>query len=198
MILGHSAAAAACQSIDAGVAVQDVDYAKLRRVLDEQKQALTLPAGSVAGQVIDPRSLPGVVVDDSAATRTGDWSESSSSPGFIGEGYLHDGNVGQGAKSVTYELRAPAAGRYELRMSYTPNGNRATNVAVQIEAAGKAADATINQRQRPPIDGKFLSLGRWELPQGGVARVTISNRGADGHVIADAVQLLPAEAGKND
>jgi hypothetical protein len=40
MILGQSAATAACLSIDAGCAVQDLDYAKLRARLLEDKQIL--------------------------------------------------------------------------------------------------------------------------------------------------------------
>ena len=41
MILGQSAATAACQAIDAGVAVQDVDYASLVKQLAADGQVLT-------------------------------------------------------------------------------------------------------------------------------------------------------------
>ncbi|HSF52991.1 MAG TPA: FAD-dependent oxidoreductase, partial [Algoriphagus sp.] len=40
MILGQSAAAAAALSIDEKIAVQDLDYEKLRKVLLEEKQVL--------------------------------------------------------------------------------------------------------------------------------------------------------------
>jgi hypothetical protein len=40
MILGQSAAAAASLVIDEGIAVQDLDYEKLRKVLLEEKQVL--------------------------------------------------------------------------------------------------------------------------------------------------------------
>jgi hypothetical protein len=42
MILGQSAASAAVQAIDANVAVQDVDYAKLKEQLLKDKQKLEL------------------------------------------------------------------------------------------------------------------------------------------------------------
>ena len=197
MILGHSAAAAACLSLDGDIAVQDVDYAALRTQLDAEGQVLTLPAGTDAHREVDPRTLPGVVVDDRNAQRTGDWIESSSSPGFIGVAYLHDNNESQGAKSVTYELVASKAGRYQVRLSYTPNANRATNVRVNVETEAESAAVTINQRQQPPIEGRFISLGNYDLGGESVVRVTISNAGADGHVIADAVQLLLApDAGR--
>lgn len=192
MILGQSAATAACLSINAGVTVQDLDYAALRAQLDADGQVLTLPAGaSAAVPDIDPKSLPGVVVDDDAAQKTGDWQLSSSAPGFVGSGYVHDAHEGLGEKSLVYELIAPHAGRWNVRLSYTFNSNRATNVPVRVETPDGPQDLTINQRQPPPLDGRFATLGDYTLPAGGRVRVTITNHGADGHVIGDAVQLLP-------
>ena len=46
MILGQSAATAAAQAIDAGVAVQDVDYEKLRERLLADKQVLEDPSAA--------------------------------------------------------------------------------------------------------------------------------------------------------
>ena len=40
MILGQSAAAAASLVIDEGIAVQELDYEKLRKVLLDEKQVL--------------------------------------------------------------------------------------------------------------------------------------------------------------
>lgn len=50
MILGQSAATAAAQAIDAGVAVQDVDYAKLRERLLADKQVLEKPDPKAGGR----------------------------------------------------------------------------------------------------------------------------------------------------
>jgi len=44
LILGKSAAAAACNAIDKNVAVQDVDYNELKSVLEARKQVLTWKA----------------------------------------------------------------------------------------------------------------------------------------------------------
>jgi hypothetical protein len=86
----------------------------------------------------------------------------------------------------------PRAGRYEVRISYTANPNRASNVPVTIAAADGDATRLVNQRQAPPIDGSWISLGAHTF-KAGKAVVTISNRDTDGHVIADAVQFLSAE-----
>lgn len=192
MVLGQSAATAACQAIDAYVAVQQIDIKRLqtRLLADQQILAWT---GPPAAQGLDPAKLPGVVVDDVKAERVGEWTESRSSPGFVGAGYLHDGNERQGEKQVRYTLVAREAGDYELRMSYTPHPNRATSAPVTIAAGGQTRTAEINQRQPPPLDKRFVSLGKLHLAAGEKAIVTISNRGADGYVIADAVQLVPAE-----
>ena len=192
MVLGQSAATAACQAIDADVAVQQIDVKQLQSRLLADKQVLAW-TGPPAAQGLDPAKLPGVVIDDVKAERIGDWTESRSSPGFVGAGYLHDGNERQGDKQVRYALVAPKAGDYELRLSYTPNPNRATNVPVKIAAGGQTHTVTINQRQTPPLDKRFVSLGKWRLSAGEKAIVTISNRGADGYVIADAVQLAPVK-----
>jgi hypothetical protein len=49
----------------------------------------------------------------------------------------------------------------------------------------------VNQKPAPPIDGLFTSLGTFEFASGEPAAVVISNAGADGYVIVDAVQWLP-------
>jgi hypothetical protein len=192
MVLGQSAATAACQAIDADTAVQQIDVKKLQERLLADQQILTW-TGPPAAQGLDPAKLPGVVVDDINAERVGNWTESSSSPGFIGAGYLHDGNERQGEKQLRYTLVAAKAGDYELRLSYTSNPNRATNVPVTIATGGKERSVEINQRKAQAIDNRFVSLGKVRLLAGEKAVVTISNRGADGYVIADAVQLVPME-----
>ncbi len=193
MILAQSAATAACLSLDGDIDVQDVEYAALRARLEADRQVLVYPAGSVAPAAagVDPRSLPGVVVDDAAAIKTGEWTESASIGGFIGRGYLHDGNESQGHKRVQFTAMLPQTGLYEVRLSYTANPNRATNVAVTVHAATQETALTVNQRTAAPIDGRFVSLGRFQFSAEQPARVTVSNSGADGYVIADAVQFLP-------
>ena len=42
MILGQSAARAACMAIDENIAIQDVDYEELKNGLHEKGQVLTL------------------------------------------------------------------------------------------------------------------------------------------------------------
>ena len=48
----------------------------------------------------------------------------------------------------------------------------------------------MDQRQAPPEDRLWVSLGTYEFEAGASAAVEISNAGTEGYVIADAVQWL--------
>jgi hypothetical protein len=41
------------------------------------------------------------------------------------------------------------------------------------------------------LDGRFVSLGTFDFAEGSVAKVEVSNAGADGYVVVDVVQFLP-------
>ena len=189
MVLGQSAATAACFAIDDKVTVQQVDYKKLneRLVADKQVLVWTGPKrGAAAG--VDPKSLKGVVVDDDKAKIVGEWGVSSVNPGYVGSQYLHDNNDGKGEKSVNYVIALPEAGTYDVRLSYPPNANRATNVPVTIQTSERATEVKVNQRQKPTLDGSFVSLGKFAAEK--EITIIIKTTGTDGHVIADAVMAV--------
>jgi hypothetical protein len=180
MILGQSAATAAVLALDAGVAVQDVPYADLRARLLADKQVL--------GSGTDPVTFEGTVVDDSVAALTGAWTSASASRPFVGTGYLHDGDAGKGAKTARFVAALPQAGHYEVRIAYTTNANRATNVPVAIEHAAGTANVFVNMQTPPTVSGLFSVLGEYDF--GTSAAVVITTTGTDGYVIVDAVQLV--------
>jgi hypothetical protein len=189
MILGQSAATAASLAINGKLDVQAVDYAKLRERLLADKQVLEYAAPPRPG-AIDAKKLPGMVVDDDAAERKGFEAVSTSLTPYVGTGYRHDGNADRGKQTIRFVPDIPDAGLYEVRLSYTANPNRATNVPVTITNAGRTSVVTVNQRKPAPLDGAWLSLGKYWFEKGKDGFVEIGNAGADGHVIADAVQWL--------
>jgi hypothetical protein len=192
MILGQSAATAAVFAIDDQVPVQRVSYDKLRARLLADKQVLEWTGPVRTTAFIDPKSLPGVALDDADGKKTGDWSTSSSIPWKVGGGYLHDNNVNKGAISITFTPDIPAAGEYEIRISNVPNPNRASNTPVTLSVEGGPAKTfTVNQKTAGK-DG-WTVLGRYRLPKGRLTTLTISNKDTDGHVIADGVQFLPVK-----
>ncbi|MFH1922924.1 MAG: FAD-dependent oxidoreductase [Planctomycetota bacterium] len=191
MILGQSAATAACQAIDQRVAVQEIDPGALRERLLADKQALEW-TGPRRQPGISPASLSGIVIDDQEAELTGPWASSSSVGGFVHVAYRHDGNEAKGKLRAVFRPTLPKAGRYEVRVAFTPNPNRATNVPVTIVSADGAVKITVNQR-KPLEDGPFLSLGQHPFAAGDQGCVIISNEGTDGYVVIDAVQFIPEE-----
>jgi hypothetical protein len=184
MILGQSAATAACLSIDDNLAVQDLPYDQLKKKLVEDGQVLELDDPNA----IVSRKLPGIVIDDRDAKTTGHWTGSSANRPFVDSGYQHDGNANKGASSIAFEAEV-AAGSYSVRLSYPPNNNRATNTIVKIKNSDRIVSRTINQRKRPEIDGLWTDLGTHALS--GTVQITVETTGTDGYVIVDAVQLLP-------
>ena len=154
------------------------------------KAARGAPRGVAAA-----KTLPGIMVDDLEATAVGEWKLSQFTSFYIGDGYLHDLNGGKGEKTLTFLPKLPKAGVYEVRLAYTEGGNRATNVPVTVFSADGEKTLRINQQQRPPIDGRFVSLGEYRFELNGQGFVIVSNEATDGHVIADAVQFIAAEEG---
>ncbi len=138
-------------------------------------------------------SFAGVVVDDSKAKKVGDWQPSQSTKPYIGDGYIHDMDQGKGDKTVTFVPELPASARYEIRLAYTPGGNRADDVPVTVFSADGEKTIHVDLQQTPPIDGHFVSLGQYRCEAAGQSFVIVSNEGTTGHVVVDAVQFLPSE-----
>jgi hypothetical protein len=142
--------------------------------------------------VADPAKLPGIVMDETAATLVGKWQYSTHTPPYVGLGYLHDMKDGKGEKSVIFTPDLPRAGRYEVRLAHCYNVRRATNAPVTIHHADGETKLRINQQQEPPHGRLWRTLGTFRFAAGTNGWVRISNEGTEGKVvIADAVQFLP-------
>lgn len=165
---------------------------ELKAEIDQCKKELASLSGS--SSVKKSTQLAGVVIDDSAAILVGDWKKSTFHPAYVDHGYLHDGNNSKTRHSAIFRPAELPPGRYHVRIAYAFGDNRATNTKVMVFSANGEDVKVVNQKLKPPIDGLWYSLGEHLFEQGGRAEVEVSNEGADGHVIVDAVQFLPAEA----
>ncbi|WP_298864963.1 FAD-dependent oxidoreductase, partial [uncultured Gimesia sp.] len=192
MVLGQSAATAAAQAIDADQAVQDIDYPQLRKRLLRDKQVL-IWEGPRKVPPIRSAALPGIIVDDRDAETTLGWKSSSSNTPYVDYGYQHDGNDNKGKQQVTFSAELPKAGLYEVRVYYAAGSNRATNTPYTVMSSRGAQTIKVNQRKKPNQD-QFHLLGRFPFEKGKHKILMISNQGTDGHVIVDALQLVPVES----
>jgi hypothetical protein len=177
------------------------------RIVQEHAQAVAAceasikALGAASRGAVAANSLAGVVVDDAGAKAVGQWQRSQFAPSYVGDGYVHDQNDQKGKKSLTFLPQIERAGAYEVRLSYTTGGNRATNVPVTIFSADGQKTLHVNERQSPPINGMFVSLGEYRFEPNGQGYVIVSNENTDGHVIADAVQFIACdqtESGANE
>ena len=191
MALGQSAATAAVQAVEQNVTVQKIDYALLKKRLLEDKQVLDFVPPHAGGKSIDKTTLAGVVVDDEEAKLTGFEVHGSSSSPFVGDGYVHDGDENKGQQRAVFKTVLEKAGLYEVRFAYPALANRASNVPVTVHFANGEKKILVNEKEKAPIDGYLISLGRFPFKAGEEAIVEVSNEGTDGYVIVDAVQWLP-------
>lgn len=136
---------------------------------------------------VEISELAGTVIDETQAEFVGNWTVSTSINGFVGNGYHHSSEP---AAEALFEFKVSQPGKYEVRLSYTASSNRASNVSVFLWHPDGELPTTVNMQKVPPIDGHFVSLGTLELTD--TLRVKLQCRGANGVVIADSVQLLPA------
>jgi hypothetical protein len=190
MILGQSAATAAALAIDDEIDVQKIDYEKLKTKLlaDGQRLIYSGEKAKTQAKGVDPKTLSGFVLDNQDAKLTGVWSASSSMQKFVEEDYLHDADSEKGKNFAEYSFNNLNPGRYEVRISYTPNPNRSKNVPIRVIHQDGEKTVHVDQTQPPTIDGLFTPLGIFSFDK--TATVVISNAGTNGYVVIDAVQLL--------
>jgi hypothetical protein len=176
----------------------DSALAALERQITTLRASLPKGIKTIPGGVRTVESLPGIVVDDTQAKKVGQWNASRYSGTYVGAGYIHDDNAGKGEKTVTFQPKIPATGKYEVRLAYSAGSNRASRVPVTIFSADGEKTVHLDQRKAPDIDGLFVSLGRYTFERSSQGFVLVANEGTTGHVIADAVVFVPVEKADAD
>jgi hypothetical protein len=192
MILGQSAATAAVMAMEQGIAVQDLSYAALRERLVADGQVLDLPKDAAPRELFTAASLPGIVVDDNAARAEGEWVSSTSAVRFIETGYRHDAHGASlvpEEKWLVFPVELPEAGDYEVRLAFPAHPNRSSKTTIAMVTADGEKTVILDQRKKAGDENGFVSLGVHPFAAG-TCEVIVNNVGADGFVVADAVQFL--------
>lgn len=140
-----------------------------------------------AGQtvVIDSEDVAsGVALDGRFVVQTGGRRGQ-----FLGRSFFHDGNTGQGSKSATFPISLPVPGQYQVFITYTATASRATNTRVSVASADGLSVSSVNQQVAGtgPFQGALVGTFNFAASGG---TVTISNTGANGKIIVDAVVLV--------
>jgi hypothetical protein len=202
MAIGQGAGIAAALAAKNGVTVQALDYPTLRTRLLAQNVVLDLPVLPPVGKIarssgpvsIDPKSLPGLILDDAQAELSGEWERSTNFKPHVATGYLHDEQRSDGKSRATFRFKGSADGEFALRMAYSAHETRTTRLPIAIAGDGAEHRFTVDQTQPLPAGEAFREVGRIRLRQGVDYTLTVSNEDTKGFVILDAFQLLPVVA----
>ncbi|MDA8746173.1 FAD-dependent oxidoreductase, partial [Rubripirellula amarantea] len=131
-----------------------------------------------------PSTLGGLVVDDSDAKRSGNWT--------LGEGlkpYVHSGYRYASANSnstIQFEASPKTSQTYQLRLYSVGHDNRSSKTTVSVAREGSdPMTQVVDQRQ--VRSEPWIDLGKFDLQAGTPVTVTMSTKGADGFVHADAI-----------
>jgi len=140
---------------------------------------------------IDPKKLSGTVIDNRDAKLTGNWTSGTGLKGYVGHDYLYAG--ANSNATATFSWQSPETSQIEIRLAYQPHENRGKAVPVTVTVSGVKTLQRINMTQTPPIDGGFLSLGKFPVQKGDQISVVVATDGAQGNAHVDAVLVLPAQ-----
>jgi len=135
---------------------------------------------------LDVKQFAGIVVDDKEATKTGDWIATTERKPFVGDGSLTDGGKNRGKCKIRYTPELPAAGRYRVKLVFAPGMELSSKTKIDLFTPVGRTNLEFNHR-KPPGEGPAYLLGVFRCPAGKKTWLEISNAGADGVVVADAV-----------
>jgi hypothetical protein len=187
MVLVQSAAVAACMAIDNQQKVHQVDIRKLQALLKTNP----LMDGSVPDVLVDN--------DDSARVKvSGKWKRFTSEPqrgytGNYGPSMLVAGPGICGQNKVKFIPHVLVAGQYHLYyyVPRIPNASPKTKIEINTAAGAKNVwIRTAGMVVEGQTSGEWADLGCYTLPKGKKVVVTVSDDGAEGAVVADALLLV--------
>ena len=180
MELGQSSAIAATMAIDRHIPVQEVDAAGIRAVLGNNP----LANGSTPQIIVDNDDSAHVLVE-------GEWTrEKHDSYGFS---RLADEHKDAVLRQVRFKPGIKVSGEYALYI-YVPKVQHASSATtVTVAGGGMVKEVSIptgRLQVEGQTSGEWVPCGKFSFVAGKDNYVSISNKGADGTVIADAILLI--------
>ncbi|MFN8348008.1 MAG: FAD-dependent oxidoreductase [Spirosomataceae bacterium] len=189
MALAQAAAVAAARAIDTDKPVQEIDVVQLQRTL------ITNPLmdGSIAEILLDNDVTPANV------TASGKWETTKSGGKYAATQLI---NHSSSESSVRFTPEILSTGKYAVYV-YNPSptsggGNpgsaadkaKAEKTIVKIKTALPVEEIAVESRNHV---NDWIKLGTFLFEKGRDNFVEITNRGANGTVVADAVLFVPQE-----
>lgn len=191
MVLGQSAATAAVMAIDHQLHVQDVNVKELQHALLSNP----LCDSSIADVIVDN--------DDGKHARVSGRSWTRNKDGGYGHSFLVSEppdekklDRGRSVKFNTVRFHGAISnpGRYQVFL-YLPQISACTDMMKVTVSDGRTSRERIVNPKNISVEGQtsgeWVSLGQQEIVAGGKPFVEVTNEGANGKVVADAVIWVP-------
>lgn len=181
MVLSQSAAVAAALAMDTKKTVQQIDIKQLQQVLKTNP----LADNSTAEILVDNDDADHVV-------KTGSWT--TIHQGSYGPSAFTDDGKRNSVKSVRFVPTIIKAGKYKV-YAYFPKLTNATSKTSVTVFDGKTKTEIVLKESDIQVEGQtageWVALGTYRFPSGKKSYAEISNKNADGVVVADAILLVP-------
>lgn len=180
MVLSQSAAMAAALAIDTKKTVQQIDVKKLQQILKTNPLA--------------DNSTPEILVDndDAHVVKTGIWATIHQK--CYGPSAFTEDGKSDSIKSVQFIPTISKAGKYKV-YSYYPKLDNGTSKTIVMVFDGKTKKEIVVKESDIQVEGQtageWVALGTYSLPSGKKSFVEITNKHADGVVVADAILFVP-------
>ena len=178
MLLGQSAAKAACLAIDGGVKVQEVDVKEIQRMYVEDPLLDGTPAD--------------IVVDDSSLTLPEGWTRIEKNNGF-GRSYMVLDPTSK-EQRVRYPFEVETDGKYEIYTYFIRRGESSKKTELLLNDGREEKTIILNADEIEILgqtSGEWVSLGEYSLQSGKPGFVEFTNKGdVTGQICADAVLLV--------
>ena len=178
MLLGQSAAKAACLAIDGGVKVQEVDVKEIQRMYVEDPLLDGTPAD--------------IIVDDASLDAPAAWTRIEMNNGY-GRSYLVLNPTSQ-EQTLRYSFEVKSDGKYEIYTYFIRRGESSKKTELVVSDGNTQKGVVLNADEIQVLgqtSGEWVSLGEYDLQSGKPGYVEFTNKGTvTGQICADAVLLV--------
>jgi hypothetical protein len=126
--------------------------------------------------------------------KTGEWQQDNKAGGRFGPSLLRDDSRGATPKSVRFTPDVRKAGKYQVYVYFPKVADASAVTTITLHNGKQAKDMTLRKESlqvEGQTAGAWVPLGEYNMATGRKGYVEISNKGADGVVVADAVLFVP-------
>ena len=178
MVLGQSAAVAASLAVDNELEVQEVPVSRLQ--------------GELSSNPLADGSTAEILVDNEDAVVTGEWE--TQNRGGYGPSFLIDTSKGSSTKTVRFSPKIIKDGSYDVYVYFSKAQEATSQTSISISDGKTEEKIMVKEsdiRVEGQTSGEWVSMGSYTIEASSQPYVLVSNKGADGTVVADAVLWVP-------